>query len=87
MFTGLLIITEVDWKTSRLFTYYVLLVALSDNEATCPMADWSGGKIQFAFVLPMRGPVTEQFLALLSQKTADDGDGVIALLEDKPARN
>src|SRR4029077_13496738 len=33
----------------------------------------------------MCSPVTEQFLAFLSKKTADDGDGVIALLEDEPA--
>src|SRR5712692_7886869 len=33
----------------------------------------------------MRSPVTEQFLAYLSEKTAGDGDGVIALFEDKPA--
>ena len=35
--------------------------------------------------LPMRSPVTEQFLAFLSEKTAGDGDAVIALLEDEPA--
>jgi hypothetical protein len=29
--------------------------------------------------------VAEQLLAFFSQKTADDGDGVIALLEDEPA--
>src|SRR5882724_9361125 len=34
--------------------------------------------------LPMRGPVSEQFLAFFSEKTAGDGDGVIALLEDEP---
>ncbi len=33
----------------------------------------------------MRSPVTEQFLAYLSKKTAGDGDGVIALFEDEPA--
>ena len=37
--------------------------------------------------LPTRSPVTEQFLAFLSQKTIDDGDRVIAFLEDEPARN
>src|SRR5207245_2014930 len=31
--------------------------------------------------------VTEQFLAFFSEKTAGDGDGVIALLEDEPARD
>jgi hypothetical protein len=31
------------------------------------------------------GPVTEQFLAFLSEKTGGDGDVVIALLEDEPA--
>jgi hypothetical protein len=30
-------------------------------------------------------PVAKQFLAFLSKKTADDGDGVIAFLEYKPA--
>src|SRR5271155_2417047 len=35
--------------------------------------------------LSMCGPVTEQFLAFLSEKTAGDGDAVIALLEDEPA--
>jgi len=35
--------------------------------------------------LPMRGPVNEQFLAFFSEKTAGDGDVVIALLEDEPA--
>jgi hypothetical protein len=30
-------------------------------------------------------PVAEQFLAFLSKKTADDGDGVIAFLEHEPA--
>ena len=33
----------------------------------------------------MRTPVTEQFLAFFSEKTAGHGDGVIALFEDKPA--
>ena len=32
-------------------------------------------------------PVTEQFLAFLSEKTAGDGNGVIALLEDESARD
>jgi hypothetical protein len=31
----------------------------------------------------MPSPVTEQFLALFSEKTADDGDEVIALFEDE----
>src|ERR1700689_3217681 len=31
--------------------------------------------------------VTEEFLAFSAEKTADDGNGVIALLEDKPAGN
>src|SRR6266850_7757573 len=35
--------------------------------------------------LPMRGPVSEQFLAFFSEKTAGDGDGVIAFFEDEPA--
>jgi hypothetical protein len=35
----------------------------------------------------LSGPVTEQFLAFLSEKTAGDGDAVIALLENEPARN
>ena len=35
--------------------------------------------------LPMRCPVSEQFLAFFSEKTAGHGDGVIALLEDEPA--
>jgi hypothetical protein len=30
-------------------------------------------------------PVTEQFLAFLSEKTASDRNAVIALLEDEPA--
>jgi len=33
----------------------------------------------------MSSPVTEQFLAFFSEKTAGDGDVVIALLEDEPA--
>ena len=33
----------------------------------------------------MRRPVSEQLLAFLSEKTASDGDVVIALLEDEPA--
>jgi len=32
-------------------------------------------------------PVTEEFLAFSAEKTADDGNGVIALLEDIPAGN
>lgn len=39
------------------------------------------------YPLAMRRPVTEEFLAFLSEKTANDGDGVIALLEDEPARD
>src|SRR5271168_542638 len=35
--------------------------------------------------LAARGPVTEQFLAFLSEKTAGDGDDVIALLKDELA--
>ena len=35
----------------------------------------------------LRSPVTEEFLAFSAEKTADDGSGVIALLEDKPAGN
>ena len=34
--------------------------------------------------LPVCGPVTEQFMAFFSEKTAGDGDGVITLLEDEP---
>ena len=33
----------------------------------------------------MRGPVSEQFLAFFSEKTAGDGNVVIALLENEPA--
>src|SRR5208283_836484 len=33
----------------------------------------------------MRSPVTEELLAFLPEKTAGDGDAVIALLEDEPA--
>jgi hypothetical protein len=35
----------------------------------------------------LRSPVTEEFLALSPEKTADDRNGVIALLEDIPAGN
>src|ERR1700677_142332 len=37
--------------------------------------------------ITLRGPVTEEFLAFSAEKTADDGNGVIALLEDIPAGN
>src|SRR5882672_943474 len=43
-----------------------------------------GGKSS-SHPLPTRRPVSEQLLAFLSQKTAGDGDVVIALLEDEPA--
>src|SRR5476651_79970 len=39
------------------------------------------------FKMTLRSPVTEEFLALSPEKTADDGNGVIALLEDIPAGN
>ena len=35
----------------------------------------------------MRRSVSEQFLAFLSEETAGDWDGVIAFLEDEPARD
>jgi len=35
--------------------------------------------------LPMCNTVTEQFLAFLSEKTAGDGDWVIALFKNEPA--
>ena len=35
----------------------------------------------------MRSPVTEKFLAFSPEKTAGDGDVVIAFLEDEPAGN
>ena len=37
--------------------------------------------------ITLRSPVIEEFLAFSAEKTADDGNGVIALLEDKPAGN
>jgi hypothetical protein len=37
--------------------------------------------------IPLRSPVTEEFLAFSAEKAADGGNGVIALLEDKPAGN
>src|SRR5882724_3039556 len=43
-----------------------------------------GGKSS-SHPLPTRSPVSEQFLAFFSEKTAGDGDVVIALLEDEPA--
>jgi len=39
------------------------------------------------FNMTLRSPVTEEFLAFSAEKTADDGNGVIALLEDIPAGN
>jgi len=33
----------------------------------------------------MRGPVSEEFVALFSEKTVGDGNVVIALLEHEPA--
>ena len=39
------------------------------------------------FNMTLRSPVTEEFLAISPEKTADDGNGVIALLEHKPAGN
>src|SRR6266850_6040224 len=47
-------------------------------------ANACGGKSS-SHPLPMRRPVSEQLLAFLSEKTAGDGDVVIALLEDEPA--
>lgn len=35
----------------------------------------------------LRSPVAEQFLAFAAEKSADNGNGVIALLEDKTARD
>src|SRR5882724_11565275 len=43
-----------------------------------------GGKSS-SHPLPTRSPVSEQFLAFFSEKTAGDGDVVIALLEHEPA--
>ena len=37
--------------------------------------------------ITLRGPVTEEFLAFSAGKTADDGSGVIALLEHEAAGN
>jgi hypothetical protein len=37
--------------------------------------------------ITLRSPVIEEFLAFSAEKTADDGNGVIALLEHKPAGN
>src|SRR5208282_2145549 len=45
---------------------------------------WSACSTPSSAKSPMGSPVTEQFLAFLSEKTAGDGDAVIALLEDEP---
>ena len=37
--------------------------------------------------ITLRGPVIEEFLAFSAEKTADDGSGVIALLEHEAAGN